>query len=388
MEKEKVMEYMLLLVHRKATLEQEEELASWLDESEENRCIYLKMLRMYYQLNEADCWQKIDTGKAVKKMRKAISHGTVRSLWQNRRAGLVGIAALLAVSIGAVVFLQTKEKVDSLPLAVNAEVKAGEMKAMLTLANGQKVELSNKEQNIDLGFVCAVEDSAAGLKYQLKDSVVIPREMHTLSVPRAGEYMMTLSDGSRVWLNSESVLKFPVTFDAGKREIYLSGEAYFEVAKDARRPFVVITPQTRTTVLGTSFNVTAYQGEQRTEITLVSGAVSVAAGAQERRITPGHQVAVDHDSGELTDREVKVSLFTSWRDGVFDFDDMTLSELCVKLSRWYDVDFFFVHQAAAEKRFTGAIKRNRHLQFMLDFIQKTSGVHFEIKGKTVTVYNN
>ena len=119
----------------------------------------------------------------------------------------------------------------------------------------------------------------------------------------------------------------------------------------------------------------AYAGEERTEITLVTGCVNVETGKSACRITPGYQVLVDNTSLNIENRQVNTAFFTSWKEGVFDFDRMTLDQLCVQLSRWYDVDFFFANQSAAEKR------------FMLDFVEKTSNVRFEVNGKTVSVYN-
>lgn len=385
METNEIIEEIYVLLEGKATREQEKRIGEWIRESEQNRKIYQQVAQLYYQVRYANEWEEVNAEKALRKVQG--------KLFRWRQPGsiyrIVAVAALLVVCIGTVLLLRNKETKIPVSLASVEDVESGEMKATLTLATGEKVTLG-KEGNarVDLGFADVVEDSLKGLVYQFKDSVRHSREFHALTVPRAGEYIMMLSDGSRVWLNSETELKYPVIFDKNIREVYLTGEAYFEVAKDAGRPFVVVTPQTRTTVLGTSFNVMAYRGETFTEITLVTGAVTVAAGERECKIVPGQQVAVDNESLEMKRKAVNPAFFASWKDGLFDFDHMTLSELCVKLSRWYDIDFFFVNQAAAEKRFTGAIKRNRSLQFMFDFIQKTSGVRFEMKGKTVMVYNN
>lgn len=383
---DELMQYIILLLKGKATREQGAEVYRWLQESEENRMVYRQVAELYYKLNQANHWEKIDIEKARNHVKGVIRRNSGKRFLGYR---LGGIAALVVVCAGIALLFQKKENDIPQPLALVEEVKAGEMKAMLTLGDGKKVELPGAGQvNVDLGFAHAVEDSLSGLVYEFNDSVVTPHEYHTLTVPRAGEYIMVLSDGSRVWLNSETELKYPVVFDEDKREVFLTGEAYFEVTKDVTRPFVVITPQTQTTVLGTSFNVMAYQGEVQTEVTLVEGAVKVKAGKRECQIIPGQQVTVDNGSLEMAQQQINVSFYTSWKDGLFDFDNMALSDLCVKLSRWYDVNFFFRNQAAAEKRFTGAIKRSRSLQFMLDFVQKTSGVRFEMKGKTVMVYNN
>lgn len=386
METDEIIEEIFVLLEGKATSEQERRLCAWIEESEDHRRMYLQVARLYYRTRYAREWEELDAVEAWEKTRKKLPQQRSYVRWIYR-AGMV--AALLVVCLGIVVLMHKKDVYTPVALVHQADIESGEMKAVLTLANGEKVALGKEGNNrVNLGFANAVDDSLKGLVYQFKDSVAAPREFHTLSVPRAGEYILMLSDGSRVWLNSETQLKYPVTFEENKREVYLTGEAYFEIVQDPARPFTVITPQTRTTVLGTSFNVMAYQGEAQTEITLVTGAVAVKAGKQNCRITPGQQVAVDNESLNIAHKQVNTMFYTSWKDGLFDFDNMTLSELCVKLSRWYDVDFFFVSQRAAEKRFTGAMKRNRSLQFMLDFVQKTSGVRFEIKGKTVTVYND
>lgn len=385
MQTEDLIGYISLLMKGKASREQEMEIQRWLAEKEEHRQIFKQVCEVCYKLNYAEVWNRIDTGKSVRKVQKTI---TERSLIRRWGYGMVGIAALIMIYFGIMLFLPDSNPVDSNSLALAKNGESGEMKAMLTLANGEKVELkAGTMADVDLGFARVVEDSLSELVYRTEETFPVALEYHTLSVPRAGEYIMVLPDGSRVWLNSETELRYPVAFAAGKREVFLTGEAYFDVVKDKTRPFIVITPHTRTTVLGTSFNVMAYQEEMNTEITLVTGEVSVVAGEEQCHIVSGEQVSVNRTSLIMSRHEVNTSVATSWKDGIFDFDNMELGELCQKLSRWYDVDFFFVTREAADKRFTGAVKRSRSLQFMLEFIQKTSGVRFVTTGKTVRVYN-
>lgn len=376
----------LLLLKGKATHEQEEQLRMWMEADEENRLLYRQISETYYRLNYSSQWRELDAKAAFVKANRQIQKKGGFTRWGMRA---LSVAALIVVCLGIAFIVQYSGKTTVEEVPAVAQIPSGEMKAMLTLANGTKVELNAANKvNVDLGFALAVEDSVMGLRYQFKDSVAaVPDEYNTLTVPRSGEYIMVLGDGSRVWLNSETELKYPVAFGAAKREVYLTGEAYFEVAKDTARPFIVHTPQTTTTVLGTSFNVMAYRDEEQTEITLVTGAVAVNAGSHKCRITPGYQVSVDNRSLDMLQQPVNISFYTSWKEGLFDFEGMTLEELALKLSRWYDVDFFFANSKVGSKKFTGAIKRNNTLQFMLDFIQKATDVRFEIKGKTVTVYN-
>lgn len=380
-------ELILKILRGKTTPEEEKKVKRWLDETEDNHLIYSEISKAYYRLSASRKWSEIDLDKAKFRMAGKLGGRLVLRKWT---FWLTGAAALVLLTLGGLWWLNREYAGEITLLAQDRPVvmKAGEKKAVLTLADGRKVELNAKNVIVDLGGVKAEDDSVAGLVYrQLSDSVTVVTEYNTLTVPRAGEYMLTLSDGTRVWLNSETKLRYPVAFAKDSRTVYIEGEAYFDVVKDPQRPFIVCTAATQTVVHGTAFNVMAYRDEEETEITLVRGSVTVKAGEQSCRIIPGHQVQVDNASGQIQERQVNTAYYASWKEGVFDFEGMTLRELAVKLGRWYDVDFFFVNPSAEEKRFTGAIKRNNSLQFMLDFIRKTSGVNFSVKGKTVTVYN-
>lgn len=380
---EKVIEWIYAILQGKATLDQEMAVRRWLKEKPENIRIFQDICRDYYRVNYAGKWEKGNYLKAMERVRRHL-----RFRARRRRLWWGSVAAMVTVCLGTWFLLRTAWLAESVVPSVVQEIPAGKVCAMLTLADGTRVELgASANVSIDLGTALAEQDTLAGLVYHSKKTAMSSDEYNVLAVPRAGEYVMTLSDGSRVWLNSETELKYPVSFCGKKREVWLSGEAYFEVAKDTAHPFIVHTPKTQTLVLGTSFNVMAYQEEKETQVTLVEGAVEVQAGMGDCRILPGYQVQVDNQSLAMERKQVNVDYYVSWKEGLFDFDGMTLDDLCVKLSRWYNVDFFFANPEAGAKRFTGAVKRNNTLQFMLDFIEKTSNVRFEVKGKTVTVYN-
>ena len=261
-------------------------------------------------------------------------------------------------------------------------------KAELILSTGKRVVLGRKNTVIESENEMGIRnDSVTGLDYATAKMEGKEIMYNTMRIPVGGFYQLALSDGSKVWLNSMTELRFPVTFAGEERKVYLTGEAYFEVAKDAKKPFTVQFMSSSVTVLGTSFNVMAYPDERHTEITLLKGAVVVEAAGRNQYIKPGQQVQVDNVSKEMNCREVNAGRYASWKDGLFDFEGMKLEDLAVELSRWYDVDFFFIHAASGQKKFTGAIKRNNSLQFMLDFIEKTSDVRFEVKENVVRVYN-
>lgn len=382
---EEILADILAGLQGRATDAQQQELMAWLDGSDDRRREYEVFCRMYYKLNYAAQWDGIDKKSALAKL-------NIRMKRKKRvRISFYlvsGVAALFLLFFAVSLFMPRPEIAVDENAVARQIIEPGEKKAVLTLADGKQVPLlGGKTMAVDLGSATVVDDSVSGLVYKFKDSGDHKLEYNTLSVPRGGEYIMTLSDGTRVWLNSDTELKYPVVFGQGTREVFVSGEAFFDVAGDAARPFIVTTSSTKTIVKGTAFNVMAYKDEDQTEITLVRGAVLVKAGQDSRAIVPGRQVCVDNRSLKLTERGVNVSFYTSWKDGIFDFDGMSLSDLTVKLSRWYDVNFFFVNGEAGSGKFTGAVKRNNTLDFMLRFIEKSSDVRFERKDKVINIYS-
>ena len=371
-----------------ATGEQVSRVREWMEESVENRREYERLSRLYYRLGFAERWDKIDlqTGKSrlqghLSKFRR---RRMVRYVWG-------GVAAACVV-VGVMVFLWTRETTPTrLPSLNLAEVLSGSPKATLVLDDGRMIPLTaDTSFRMQVEGVMMKEDLDAGLKYEVSDSLreVLkhqPAGYNRLVVPRGGEYIMTFADGTRVWLNAETEMRYPVVFGKDTREVYVKGEAYFEVAKDASCPFIVHALGVATRVLGTSFNVMAYEGEERVEITLVTGKVEVGNAGSKCSLVPGWQAVVDQETHRITRRDVNVLAYTSWRNGLFDFGEMTLEELVVKLSRWYDVDFVFENDARG-KRFTGAVKRNNTLEFTLHFIEKTSNVYFKVDGRTIRIY--
>lgn len=372
-----------------ATGEQVDRVKKWIEENEENHREYERLSRLYYRLGYAKRWDEIDTRAAGASLLKRISRTRKRKM--SRYAWRCVAAA--CVIVGGMMFLWMKEtpRTGVFPLNLS-EVRSGSPKATLVLSDGRHVSLAADTLfRMQVQGTLLKEDAVGGLKYEIPDSLRdISRGQaityNRLVVPRGGEYIMTLSDGTRVWLNAETELRFPVVFAKDKREVHVKGEAYFEVVKDSSRPFIVHASGVSTRVLGTSFNVMAYGNEPLAEITLVEGKVEVESRGNTCLLTPGWQAVVDSDTRQLSRREVNVSSYVSWRDGLFDFGEMTLEELVMKLSRWYDVDFFFVNSGARAKRFTGAIKRNNTLQFMLDFIEKTSDVYFKVDGKVIQIH--
>ena len=286
-------------------------------------------------------------------------------------------------------FVSSEWKSSEVTIADNVEIVPGTGRAQLIMADGRFLKLEQKEDmKLDLPGVKVVATGKKIVYRAIEEETSTPKveEYNTLVVPRGGEYMLELSDGTKVWLNSDSELRFPVTFVGDRRSVEIEGEAYFEVKKDSLHPFIVHTPHTNTKVLGTSFNVSAYEDEELTAITLVQGKVEVYNQNEKCILEPGWQAVSNNISEEMKKQQVNITSYVSWKEGMFEFYDMPLGQLIVQLSRWYDVDFFFVNETTRQFKFTGAIKRSNTLKFMLEFIEKTSNVYFKVNGNVIQVF--
>lgn len=272
---------------------------------------------------------------------------------------------------------------------VRAEViKPGRLQAELRLGTGVRLAL-NEHQGVYSSGNAGVEivnDTVTGKvsyhvnKTGMEDSLVF----NTLIVPKGGEYSLELPDGTVVWVNSESSLRFPEKFTSNRREVFLEGEAYFEVKKDANRPFYVHTEAGKVRVLGTAFNVCAYSNDRFWQTTLVEGSVMINQEEKEVLLKPNEQYQIDVRTGKAGLREVLPELYTSWRDGKFYFKAYTFEELVEKLERWYDFKMFYMNEEIKTRRFSGVVNKYQPLEEMFKFLQMTSDVQFNVKGNVVT----
>ena len=297
-----------------------------------------------------------------------------------------GAAALLCV--GLLLFrehLYHPGPATSAQALADQPIVPGGNKATLTMADGQSIVLQEDQAGIVVSSEAITYQDGSTLLKNKTAPVVGNRhdEYALLSVPQGGTYQITLSDGTAVWLNSASQLRYPPHFGSAERIVYLEGEAFFDVAKQAQ-PFRVITREQSVEVLGTQFNVSAYAGEPAVQTTLVGGNVRVtnASSQQSSTLTPGQQSSVIGD--RMTISAVDVSLFTAWKDGYFAFPDVHIHQALNAIARWYDIDFEY-QDDLSDRYFGGTISRFEDFQTLLQTIALTGSVKFEIQGRRVFV---
>lgn len=262
-------------------------------------------------------------------------------------------------------------------------------RAELILADGSSVRLGEETERVVRDGAHAVVVKGHDVDYTGGgDSVkAVGSACHIIRTPRGGEYSVTLADGTRVWLNALSELRYPVAFNGRERRVELKGEAYFEVARDEMRPFYVETGDWRVRVLGTAFNVQAYEEDACWRTTLCSGKVALEDRCSSRVVafSPGEQARCDRQSRRVEVAEVDPEVYMAWIHGEFRFDNTPVEEMFAVLQRWYRVEVFYMNADVRREVFTGKLPRFEELDTILDIIGRVSAVKCTVKGNTVFV---
>ena len=370
----------LLPGERKALLE-------WVEASKEHERSFREALRVEIRLNLAGQWERAT--RCEEEMWQSIRrHARRRKRWL--LYGGIAAAAMVALAAGIRLLWQGQEQPEAYrltPVAQVMQAEPGVPQALLKTSGGKTIALAAGETRrvATLAGVDVVQDSTGGVRFAKPDTLGMAVEMNTVYVPERGEYQVELSDGTRIWVNSASEISFPSYFAGNVREVTLAGEAYFEVARDSRRPFYVNIGDARVQVLGTAFNVSAYRDERTTEVALLNGKVSFDATDGKHVLSPGEIAALDKAQGVTEVREGDVASIIAWKEGRFYFEDMRMEDLALKLSRWYGVDFAFDSEAARELRFSGGMVKYRPLNYVLEMISKTTRVVFQERAGKVYV---
>lgn len=270
--------------------------------------------------------------------------------------------------------------------AQQTTVVPGGNKAILTLANGKKISLDQTYGTLGRDADVAVANSSKGIiSYEKLKSVSNGTELayNTIETPRGGTYQINLSDGTKVWLNSASQLRYPVAYHNGERLVELEGEAYFEVAKDRTKPFKVKSNGQVVEVLGTHFNVNGYADEPFTKTTLLEGAIIVSTTKNKIILKPMQESI--NKNGELSQHPIAdADEAVAWKNGYFQFDDENLESVMRKISRWYDVEIVFVGKPS-NKKFNGIISRSKGIKMALEIMEATGNVNFKMEGRKLIV---
>ena len=301
------------------------------------------------------------------------------------------IAAVLVLTIG-VGFLYRNNwsfsgsnKTSKSAMVASRPIKPGRNTAALKLSDGSVINLDQVDAGLisTLGKTRISKDSAGSIIYANNSSA--PEDArNTISVPVGGNYKVILPDGTGVWLNASSSLTYPLAFRGKTRGVSLQGEAYFEVAKNRRMPFVVQVNSMQVTVLGTHFNVNAYTDHAGIQTTLVEGSVRLSQGAKQVVLKPGEQGDVDPSSSNIQVAQANTNKVLAWKNGYFMFQDDDIQEIMQQIARWYDLEVEY-RGKLSNSRFGGIYSRNKDINELLKGLELTGLVHFKIEGRRVIV---
>jgi transmembrane sensor len=357
------------------TLSEEEsvELTAWIAESDANRLLFEELSKeevLKEEMQEVgkyhpqQAWDRIAGEVMVKRI---VPWGRVAAAM-----------ALMILAIGAK-WWYTNSMEPLTPVIAKTQQMKG--RPVLIMGNGEEVVLNDTKDTL------LTEQSGAiirqqGNKLAYKDGSG-PLVYNTLQIPRGMNYSLTLSDGTQVWLNAESSLRFPVHFTESNRKVYLTGEAYFAVAANAAKPFSVTAGKVEVAVLGTEFNIMAYENEPAVQTALVSGSVKIKTGGKETVLQPGW-VAVS-SNGNTTTQQMDIAALTGWKRGMFVFRNDDIITVLHQLERWYDVTAVYPKGKVGSQHFTGAIKRYDNIAQVLELLNQTGGASFKLSGRQINV---
>ena len=367
------------------TPEEEAEFRRWLSASVANRVLLDRIRDERILLNKIRFSLKNNKGKGWGNIQKKIRKRPNVFVRFMRYAAVLVAIVLVSVTVYQVVDYP-KEDDDKLFVQEYPMPIKGGYKAYLELTTGERLVLDTLNKVIARVEGAMIKTENAGtviIDGQKTDSVMEKSEYNRLVIPRGGEYKLVMADGTTVWLNSESSLKYPVRFAGERREVWMEGEVCFDVAENKEHPFVVHVDKAEVKVLGTLFNVEAYPGEETITTTLVRGKVQVTRGEESRVMEPDEQVVIEGE--RFTMRKVVAGDFVRWTSGVFSFSEASLESIMDKLARWYDVEVFFSNASLKDLHITLEVRRYENIADILAKMEKMGLVRFDINNRTIVV---
>lgn len=355
--------------------EEEVELENWIQLSEHNMQIFEDLTADATVDDFMKWYAERDTERNLREVKQRLQFykpRKVNSFW--RYAAAASIIILLGVGIYFMRFNDKRDPIAAKP-DVQQDIAPGQYAATLTLANGQRIDLTKLKDTI-INEQVHIENGAV-----IYSKAAVTPEYNELSIPRKGFYQLTLPDGSRAWINSSSSIRYPTRFTGNERRVSVTGETYFEVAKDALHPFIVSVNGTDVIDLGTAFNINAYPEEEGLKITLTEGLIKVSHANRQQQLKPGDQLVIHDDQWSLS--AIDVSPIIAWTKNQFKLKNTTIEEVMRMASRWYDANIIYENKVT--DHFTGTIDRSVPISELLKLLEATGQVHFRIEGDTIIV---
>ena len=376
----------LIYGHLRGRLSSEEQarLDKWLNDKPANKVLFdricdketiLRKAKFFDRHSQEKMWESLES-KIYKKKKRYFLHR-----W-------IAASLMVPLFVGAWLLMNNGERDGK--KEVGYEILSGTACARLELADGTVIALhQDSVYSVELARGERLDNEGGMVSYAQDSTGEVVKEYNEIRTPRGGEYQIRLPDGTKVWLNAESVLRFPRMFSGNERHVYAQGELYFEVARDSTRPFRVELESYTVEVTGTEFNVRDYPDEHQVVATLVNGSVQFSDKNKSGRqviLQPGFQVVVDSLRRDWEVRKVNLEEYVGWRNGLYVFSHLTLEELMKIVERNYDVTVFFANEECKKLVFSGDLQKYEKVEYFLRFMETGGDVRFVVKDRTITVY--
>lgn len=367
------------------TEEEERTLEDWLSSSEKNRAWFERVTTKSYRIkkgtdsrsvNIEDGWRALENKRAARQDRR---------LW----VSWVRYAAMFILPLVTAIFLYHRYYSHEDKVEIVQTITSGTSKAMLILADGVPVVLEQQQEKVlkeSDGTTINVMKEHISYEKMVNDD---PGKLvyHELVIPRGGEFSLTLSDGTEVYMNADSKLRFPTKFGRNERVVELEGEAYFQVARNEKSPFIVKVASMAIEVLGTEFNVSAYPEDPVIQTTLVRGSVEVSSEKSGECVIlhPGEQLVLNRENSSLNVSTVDVSYVMAWKEGRLRFKEKPLSEVMKIISRWYDVEVVYEDEEVKDYPFGCNFNRHATIEPLLKVFEATGTIETRIDGRKILI---
>ncbi len=357
-------------------------LNEWLEESPQNKALLESFRQTTKVEQDIDQLRNVDVNAQWERFNANIGRSQSKKLRLSKWWPRVAAVLLVASSIAGYVY-QSQKKSATSDTVLTYDVKPGSERAILQLADGAVVNLGRYQKHSDHDQDQGFDVKDGTLYFTANHTKSSQANHHSLRTPRAGEYKVVLPDGTKVWLNASSYLSFPQNFDGNERRVQLKGEAYFEVAHQPSKPFIVSFNDTEVKVLGTHFNINTYGSTSKT--TLIEGSVSISEGEHQTLLKPGQEASIEQ--GEIAVQKTEVYKSIAWKEGVFYFKEDHIKEILDQISRWYDVEIV-CQGKPSQQAITGNIRRQATLNQVLEMLSTLTNAKFNLTDRTVTVNFN
>ena len=358
------------------TVEEKEELDAWILASDENMMLFEKMTDEKNIEQAADWLKTMNVDAQLKATKRKIQRRQPLALWS-------AIAAAMIILIVASVYFfnnNSKENEKTHVAVEKKDIAPGSNMATLTLDNGEQIALNSNGADTTLNNQIKILRKDGQLVYN-NGTDASSLVYNTLTVPRKGQYKVVLADGSKVWLNAESSIRYPIAFTGNERKVFVTGETFFDVAKDKSKPFRVMANDIMVEALGTQFNINTYNNEPYFTATLIDGSVSVTRGAEKNILKPGQQAQIRDKYFHIVN--ANTDNVTAWKNNLFKFSGAPINEIMRQVERWYDADV--VYQENVNLHLNATIERSVPVSKLLSILEQTGQVKFKVEGKKIIV---